>query len=93
MNCIDTQYSPKDYNVREDDIAVYSRLIEPSEPNWWEAVRAELQGNNVKVLSTLDDITTAGEEDDFDKEVKQPAIKSVRGNGVRRTVATLQAVS
>ena len=77
MNRIDTKCSAEDYFIGEDDVVVCSGLIDPSGPNWREAVRAELLGNVVELLSTPDDVTTAGEEDDFDKGVEQPAIKSL----------------
>ena len=66
MNRIDSQCSAKEYIHGEDDIAVCSGLIDPSDQNW----------RDVEVLSAPDDVSAA-EEDDFDKEVEQPAIKSL----------------
>ena len=76
MNRMDSQCSAKEYIHGEDDIAVCSGLIDPSDQNWRETVRAELLDDDVEVLSAPDDVSAA-EEDDFDKEVEQPAIKSL----------------
>ena len=76
VNRIDSQCSAKEYIHGEDDIAVCSGLIDPSDQNWRETVRAELLDDDVEVLSAPDDVSAA-EEDDFDKEVEQPAIKSL----------------
>ena len=76
VNRIDSQCSAKEYIHGEDDIAVCSGLIDPSDQNWRETVRTELLDDDVEVLSTPDDVSAA-EEDDFDKEVEQPAIKSL----------------
>ena len=77
MNRIDAHCSAEDYIVDEDAIAVCSGHIDPSEPNWREAARAELLGDDVEVLSAPDDVSREPGDDDFDKEVEQPAIKSL----------------
>lgn len=74
MNRINAPCSAEDYIVSEDEVAVCSGLVDPSEPNWREAIRAELLGNDFDVTSNADDVST--EDDDFDKDVEQPAIKS-----------------
>lgn len=76
VNRIDSQCSAKEYIHGEDDIAVCSRLIDPSDQNWRETVQAELLDDDVEVLSAPDDVS-AVEQDDFDKEVEQPDIKSL----------------
>ena len=76
VNRIDAQCSAEDYIVGEDQIAVCSGLIDPSQPNWREALHSELLDDEIEVVSTPDDASTA-EDDDFDKEVEQPSIKSL----------------
>lgn len=76
VNRIDSQCPAKEYIHGEDDIAVCFGLVDPSDQNWRETVRAELLDDDVEVLSAPDDVY-AVEEDDFDKEVEQPAIKSL----------------
>ena len=61
--------------VGEDEIAICSGLLDPSQPNWREALRSELLDDEVEVLSTPDNASTA-EDDEFDKEVEQPTVKS-----------------
>ena len=75
MNRIDVPCSAEDYIVGEGGVAVCFGLIDYSKPNWREEVRAEILGDDVKVLPTADDDLI--EDADFDKEVEQPAIKSL----------------
>ena len=75
MNHIDAQSSAEDCIVGEDKISVGSGLIDPSEPNWRQSVQEELQNDDVKLMSASNELST--EDDDFDKDFEQPAIKSL----------------
>ena len=57
----------------ENDAAICSGLIDHSDKNWREAARAELLEDDVDVS---DDVSRE-KDDDFDKEAKPPAIKSL----------------
>ena len=73
VNRIDVQCSAEEYISNENNVAICSWLIDPSDENWREAVRAELLEDDVEVP---DDVSTKI-DDDFDKEVELPALKSL----------------
>ena len=81
MNRIDAQCSAENYIVGENEIAVCSGLIDPSQPNWRETLCSELLDDEVEVLSIPDDTSTA-EDDGFDKDIsraRMPPRASVSG--------------
>ena len=54
--------------------AICAGLIDPSNPNWREEVRCELLDDDLDVQFVSEDSSI---EDDHDKELEEPSIKSL----------------
>lgn len=75
VNRIDKQCSAEEYISNENDVGICrSGLIDHSDDNWSEAARAELR-DDVEVRSRR--CFNTERDDDLDKEVEPPAIKSL----------------
>ena len=58
----------------DDDTAICAGLIDPSNPNWREEVRSELLDDYLDVEFVSEDTSI---DDDYDKELEEPSIKSL----------------
>lgn len=62
LMAINAKCSAEAYIVSEDEVAVWPRLIDPSEQNWREAVPAELLDDNDTMLRQISESVRINEE-------------------------------
>lgn len=62
LMAINEKCSAEAYIVSEDEVAVWPRLIDPSEQNWTEAVPAELLDDNDTMLRQISESVRINEE-------------------------------
>ena len=74
MDRIYAKCSVEEYVSCDDDTAICAGLIDPSNPNWREEVRSELLDDDLDVQFVSEDTSI---EDDYDKELEEPSIKSL----------------
>ena len=74
MDRIHAECSVEEYVSCDDDTAICTGLIDPSNPNWRSEVRNELLDDDPDVQFVSEDTSI---DDDFDKELEEPSIKSL----------------
>ena len=74
MGRIYAECSVEEYVSCDDDTAICAGMIDPSNPNWREEVRSELLDDDLDVEFVSEDISI---DDDYDKELEEPSIKSL----------------
>ena len=74
MDRIHAECSVEEYVSYDDDTAICAGLIDPSNPNWRSEVRNELLDDDPDVQFVSEDTSI---DDDFDKELEEPSIKSL----------------
>lgn len=74
MDRIYAECSVEEYVSCDDDTATCAGLIDPSNPNWREEVRSELLDDDLDVQFVSEDTSI---DDDYDKELEEPSIKSL----------------
>ena len=74
MDRIHAECSVEEYVSYDDDTAICAGLIDPSNPNWKSEVRNELLDDDLDVQFVSEDTSI---DDDFDKELEEPSIKSL----------------
>ena len=74
MDRIHAECSVEEYVSYDDDTAICAGLIDPSNPNWRSKVRNELLDDDPDVQFISEDTSI---DDDFDKELEEPSIKSL----------------
>ncbi|XP_068735256.1 tigger transposable element-derived protein 6-like [Montipora capricornis] len=74
MDRIHAECSVEEYVSYGDDTAICAGLIDPSNPNWRAEVRNELLDDDPDVQFVSEDTSI---DDDFDKELEEPSIKSL----------------
>ena len=67
----------EEYISTEDDLEVCSGYIDSSDPNWREVVREELLGDNLNDLSASSDTVNSVSDDEYDRDLQEPEIKSL----------------
>ena len=74
MDRIHAECSVEEYVSCDDDTAICAGLIDPSNPNWRSEVRNELLDDDPDLQFVSEDTSI---DDDFDKELEEPSIKSL----------------
>ena len=74
MDRIHAECSVEEYVSYDDDTAICTGLIDPSNPNWRSEVRNELLDDDPDIQFVSEDTSI---DDDFDKELEEPSIKSL----------------
>ena len=74
MDRIYAKCSVEEYVSCDDDTAICAGLIDPSNPNWREEVTSKLLDDDLDVEFVSEDTSIDG---DYDKELKEPSIKSL----------------
>ena len=74
MDRIYAECSEEEYVSCDDDTAICAGLIDPSNPNWREEVRSKLLDDDLDVEFVSEDTSI---DDDYDKELEEPSIKSL----------------
>ena len=81
MDCIYAECSVEEYVSCDDDTVICAGLIDPSNPNWRSEVRSELLDDDLDFQFVSED---ASNDEDYDKELEEPSIKS-RAKALRTT--------
>ena len=74
MDRIYAKCSVEEFVSCDDDTAICAGLIDPSNPNWREEVTSKLLDDDLDVEFVSEDTSIDG---DYDKELKEPSIKSL----------------
>ena len=74
MDRIYAECSVEEYVSCDDDTAICAGLIDPSNRNWRSEVRSELLDDDLDVQFVSEDTSI---DDDYDKELEEPSIKSL----------------
>ena len=74
MDRMHAECSVEEYVSCDDDTPICAGLIDPSNPNWSSEARNELLDDDPDVQFVSEDTSI---DDDFDKELEEPSIKSL----------------
>ena len=77
LSSIEIPCTAEEYKLTEDDLEVCSGYIDSSDPNWREVVREELLGDNLNDLSASSDTVNSVSDDEYDRDLQEPEIKSL----------------